>query len=158
MKKIQLTQGKCALVDDDDYENLNLFKWYYNDGYAVRNENGNRVRMHRQIMNPKEKFDVDHVDHNGINNQKHNLRICTRSQNKMNSIKNRGISKFKGVSIAKRVIKGKEYKYYRSRILIDGKAIEVTFPYSKLGEINAARCYNDMAIRYFGEFANINNL
>jgi hypothetical protein len=94
MKEIQLTQGQVALVDDEDYEYLSQWKWYarWNKStqsyYAVRTvgtkPNQVTVRMHRFIMNTLIGMDCDHKDHDTLNNQKHNLRNATKSQNSVN--------------------------------------------------------------------------
>lgn len=107
MKKIKLSQGKFALVDDEDYEYLNQWKWYAqkvkNTFYAIRTDrtSGKRktIRMHRIIMNTPEKMETDHKDHFGLNNQKYNLRNCTKHQNSMNKkLYEKTSSKYKGVS------------------------------------------------------------
>lgn len=107
MKEILLTQGKVALVDDEDYEELNKFKWYANElrktHYAMRHMKGSHktiILMHRVIMNCPNGMFIDHIDHNGLNNQKSNLRIVTNRQN----IQNHNIiksSKYVGVSLDK---------------------------------------------------------
>ena len=105
MKKIELTQGKFALVDDEDFEWLNQWKWYANHlGYtwyvvrSVRYDNEVKaILMHRSILNAKIGEEIDHINHNGLDNRKKNLRICTRSQNNMNRNKLRGTYKYKGV-------------------------------------------------------------
>ena len=91
MRKIQLTQGKYALVDDEDYDELNKHNWYlkknYNTCYAIRTKykTNDKIRMHRIIMNcPKDKI-IDHINGDGLDNRKENLRICTMSQNLGNS-------------------------------------------------------------------------
>jgi len=109
MKQIKLTQGKDALVDDSDFIELNRFKWYTQrrgkNFYAIRNSltlNGKRktVRMHIEIMGETPKgVEIDHIDGNGLNNQRKNLRFCSKAQNAMNvglRLDNR--SGFKGVS------------------------------------------------------------
>lgn len=160
MKEIKLTKGKSALVDDEDFDELNKYKWHFKtDGYAARNfrlYRGKRttIRMHQFILVPPTGMVTDHKDRNKLNNQKSNLRICTRSQNGMNRKKNiNGVSKFKGVSPS---IKGK-YKYYISTIFVNGKTIWGAFPYTSDGEIAAAKHYNEMANKHFGEFAHLNN-
>lgn len=108
MKKIKLTQGKYALVDDEDYEELNKYKWCANNKkctyYALRNvydketKNTRTLFMHRIILNTKKGEIVDHIDGNGLNNQRNNIRICTYSENNINRrvpITNK--SGFKGV-------------------------------------------------------------
>lgn len=105
MKEIKLTQGKISLVDDEYYEELSKYKWYANKNkntfYAMRNQiiNGKSktIMMHRQITNNNSNFVTDHIDGNGLNNQKSNLRIVTNrqnSQNRKNIIKS---SKYVGV-------------------------------------------------------------
>ena len=84
MKEIILTQGQVALVDDEDFEYLNQWKWcaiksrktYYTTR-TIYIPCKMTVIMHRIIMNTPLDMTVDHIDHNGLNNQKYNLRICT---------------------------------------------------------------------------------
>jgi len=104
MKEIQLTRGKVALVDDDDYEALSKHRWcadrHRNTWYAVRRKSKPeglvRVYMHRELVVAD--GDIDHVDRNGLNNQRHNLRPCTRSQNMKNCTKKAGAtSRYVGV-------------------------------------------------------------
>jgi HNH endonuclease len=161
MKKIKLTQGKFALVDDEDFDELNKFKWYagshYKENclYALRRDNKIRktILMHREIMQTPKGMVTDHIDHNGLNNQKINLRVCSHAQNIMNSAKSiEGTSKYKGVSVKDM---GKN-KYYRGRIFLNGKEVVKTFPYTPEGEIMAAQFYNEQAKIHYGQFANLN--
>jgi len=125
MKKIQLTQEKEAIVDDEDYEWLNSYKWFAHwDGYnfyACRNvkisgskQRQTKISMHRVIMNPGDNMEVDHINHNGLDNQKENLRIVTHRQNLQNMEKI-GSSKYPGVSWIKRD------KKYQAKAQINGK-------------------------------------
>lgn len=101
MRSIELTQGQVAWVDDEDFERVNAFKWYAdkkgNTFYAVRAGviNGKRTTqsMHIFIMgyNP-EKPIIDHIDGNGYNNWKLNLRPCTHQENLMNQRKRKNCS------------------------------------------------------------------
>lgn len=88
MKQIELTQGKVALVDDEDFEMLNSRKWYAAKSnrtfYAY---SGKCTSMHRVIMNPPSDMVVDHIDGNGLNNTRKNLRVCTQIENKWNNRK-----------------------------------------------------------------------
>ena len=93
MKKIPLTQGKFALIDDKDFELVSKYKWcackIYNTFYAVTSVSkpDNRIAkiyMHRLILNPPAGFGVDHRDINGLNNRRYNLRPCNRTQNAQN--------------------------------------------------------------------------
>lgn len=155
MKEIKLTQGKVTLVDDEDFEWLSQWKWCIgNDGYAVRairlNGKQKTLFMHRVVMNTPSGMDTDHKDRNKLNNQRSNLRVCTRSQNLMNSKKRvNGHSKFKGVHVW---TDGKS-KYYKAQIHVGGKRIAKCFPFTPEGEIHAAKAYNELAKKHFGEFA-----
>ena len=154
MKEIKLTQGKFALVDDEDFDELNKFKWYAQGGansfYARRDisNNGKRYRilMHRKILgltNPN--IHCDHVNNNGLDNQKSNLRGCTVSENLRNSKPFiNSTSKYKGVSFYKRDNK------WRAQIMIDGK--ETHLGYFK-DEIEAAKVYDKAAKVHHKEFA-----
>lgn len=87
-RQIALTQGKFALVDDEDFEELNNKKWY-----AIKSNrtfyaySGKCAAMHRVIMNPPNDMVVDHIDGDGLNNTRNNLRICTQTENKWNNRK-----------------------------------------------------------------------
>lgn len=161
MRKIQLTNGKISLVDDEDFEYLNKWKWYYKKGYATRSgltQNGKQTKlsMHRVLMNTPVGMHTDHIDGDTLNNQKYNLRICTPGQNQMNKKKmsNGKASKFKGVGIRKI----KKNLYYRTQILAEGKYISKYFPFTPDGEILAAKAYNELATKHFGEFACLNEV
>ena len=159
MKRIKLTQGKYALVDDSDFEYLNQFNWttskaisrnthYAGRGFKRSDGKWTTMRMHREIMDAPKGMEVDHIDGNGLNNQRANLRICTRSENARNMIKRaKAYSKYKGVSWHIR------YKVWYSTITISYKR-------KYLGrfktELEAAIIYNIASRKYHGEFANPN--
>ena len=89
MQLILLNHGQFAQVDDDDYEELNQYKWNeakgYSTYYAIRcGDNGVDISMQQQILNPNKGQKIDHKDGNGLNNQRFNIRICTHQQNQMN--------------------------------------------------------------------------
>lgn len=94
MKEIKLTQGLVAMVDDEDYEKLNQFKWQAKTNcsvyYAKRRAPGPKrisetIWMHRDVLGtPPAGMEIDHIDGNGLNNQKKNLRFCTHKENMQN--------------------------------------------------------------------------
>lgn len=86
MKKIKLTQGKYALVDDIDYEWLNQWKWcVLQSKYVHRNAGrGKWVRMQRLIMNAPNGMSVDHINGDTLDNRRSNLRLCTHRENTKN--------------------------------------------------------------------------
>ena len=102
MKKIPLTQEKHALVDNEDFGLVSQYKWHAEKQgkvwYAFRSmrHNGKRVRqaLHRFIMKVQygDKRLVDHINHNGLDNRRNNLRVCTKQQNAFNMHKlNKGV-------------------------------------------------------------------
>lgn len=165
-KEIILTKGMVAIVDDEDFDYLNNWKWHYNKtphsktGYAMRTsyENGKKtIRMHRLLFEYyKQDIDgeIDHIDRDGLNNQKSNLRHCSRSEN-IRNVSSWGGCKYKGVSFYKRIINNKTYEYYRARIQVNKKSILIGL---FKDEIEAAKEYNKAAKKYFGEFANLNKI
>ena len=156
-KEIELTQGRVARVDDEDFDWLNQWKWclskLYNGKkqYATRGKCGGSktktLLMHRLIINAKKDEHVDHRNGDGLDNRRSNLRICTMSQNQAN----RGPTKantsgFKGVSPDRR---GR----WRARVKVNGKQ-------KALGSFatpeEAAIAYDREARAVFGEFARLN--
>lgn len=83
MKRINLTQGKYALVSDEDYDELNKVKWFYDGAYAAR-KSPKKTYMHRLINDTPSGLETDHIDKNKLNNQRSNLRTVTSSQNSLN--------------------------------------------------------------------------
>ena len=116
MKKIKLTQNKYALVDDENFEWLDQWKWHYNNGYAMRRKHikgrksGIYILMHNLINGTPKGLDTDHVDRDRLNNQRSNLRTVTHQQNAFNAKLNlRNTSGYKGVSLDKVLNKWKVY-------------------------------------------------
>ena len=152
MKRIKLSQGKFALIDDEDFERVSKHKWSVyrkNDRwYAMTVINKKTVLMHRFILNPKSGQSVDHRNHNGIDNRKKNTRVCKVWQNNVNRLKKNGTtSKFKGVCWHK----GR--KKWAARIKRNDKH---TFLGHFTDEVKAAIAYNKAATKLFGEFAHLN--
>ena len=160
MKEIQLTQGKVALVDDQDYEVLAQHKWYaYKDWrtwYArwhMPTVAGKRtvVLMHRVIMGAAPGQQVDHWDGDGLHNWRKNLRYCTTAENQHNQRHKQAgsTSHYKGVCWHKNAGK------WAARIKVNYKRIWLGL-YGL--ESDAARAYNAAAVKHFGEFASLNEI
>lgn len=156
MKEIQLSQDKVALVDDEDYDWLNQWKWYIctqkKTSYVLRIKERKTILMHRQIMNAQKGELIDHKDGNGLNNQKSNLRKCTRSQNNANR-HSFGSSKYLGVCKATHTDNGKIYIYWHANIKKNQEPICLGIFKS---EIDAAKAYDKKAKELHGEFARLN--
>lgn len=161
MKRIKLTQGKFAIVDDADFEWLNRHKWYAckscNTFYVARSSpivNGKRtiILMHREILGLGlgDKRQGDHKNHHGLDNRRDNLRIATCSQNHQNEVPRRNFSSaFKGVSWRKR------HDKWQAKIQVNGK---IKYLGCFDSETEAARVYNRAAKELFGEFARLNQV
>jgi hypothetical protein len=93
MKEIKLSKGAIAIVDDEDYGVLSKHKWSLSENpsahrvrkYAVRMSGGKFIKMHRLLMNPPHGFVVDHINGNGLDNRRCNLRVCSQRENSSNS-------------------------------------------------------------------------
>lgn len=147
-------QGEIFVMKMDhcDYMKIVGPKMYFkrnrNGGrvYAKQMINGKDYFVHRLIMNAKKGQVVDHINNNSLDNSRSNLRICTLSQNKFNSKKRADSShKYKGVH--------KKINRYRATIGCNGKRIHLG---SFECENEAARAYNEAAIKYHGEHARLN--
>lgn len=158
MKEILLTQGKVALVSDEDYEELSKYKWQTqrtsskNIYYATRSVRVGTnkykiIRMHREILDTPEGFVTDHIDGNGLNNQRENLRICTQAQNTYNRRQNKNnTSGYKGV-----------YWYRTSNkwaaLISINKKMKYLGMY--LTKEEAYKVYCEAVKNYYGEFNNL---
>ena len=153
MKQIPLTQGKFAIVDDEDYEYLMQWKWCvvrHKKGrwYASTHINNKTIYMHRWLIQNKPGKFTDHRNGNGLDNRRVNLRSCSPSQNGHNSkCRAGGTSKFKGVSWDRR------YSKWRASIGIKYKLYNLG---RFVNEKDAAMAYNEKATKVFGEFAYLN--
>ncbi len=156
-RRIPLTQGKYAIVDPDDFERLNKHKWYAvkstNTFYAGRNKRVGKkyisIGMHREVIHPPGHLLVDHINHNGLDNRKANLRLATCSQNNYNRIhfiKSKS-SKYTGVSWQKQRKKWIVLIRYNKKRKYIGYFED---------EIQAAMAYDKAAKKYHKEFASLN--
>lgn len=156
-REIELTQGKVAFVDDEDYEELSKYSWSVRKGHttcyaqrADKHPDGRHkiVLMHRQIMNAGAEVEVDHRNHNGLDNTRANLRIATRAENQHNRKSERNsTSRFKGVHWHS------GHRRWFARITIGGKVKHIG---SFVDEEEAARAFDSVALKLHGEFAYLN--
>jgi len=150
MKEIPLTQGKVALVDDADYDALMVRSWCYSGGYAWAKINGRKESMHRFLMNAPKGMDVDHINGNGCDNRRCNMRLATRTQNNHNRHRQTmpgSVSQYKGVYWDK--TNGK----WAAGVRINGKQHFLGYFVS---EIDAARAYDSAAKQLTDGFATLN--
>lgn len=151
MKQVELTQGKFALVDDEDYDLVMQYSWHAHlahNGklwYAIHSVTANlKWPLHRFVVGLHEQTDpfIDHKDRDGLNCQKHNLREATQRQNVYNSgPKGDG---YKGV------IWSPDRQMYRAKIALDGKN-KYLGQYQTAEE--AAKAYDAEAKLQWGDFA-----
>lgn len=141
MKEIKLTQGKVALVDDEDYEWLKLRKWCAYKSRNIFYASSNNVSMHSLLIDcPKGKH-IDHVDHDGLNNQRNNLRIVTHRQNQQNQNTKKS-SQYPGVYWSNKMSR------WAAQIKINKKQIALGTYHN---EIDAFRAYYDAVLSIGGE-------
>ncbi len=172
MVLIKLTQDKEALIDDEDCDFVSQYKWYTSRNkqtyYAVRDitiQDAHRpknikskrkhIHMHREIMKRKLKRElqnneeVDHINGDGFDNRRCNLRLCDTQKNSFNKKKQRS----KATSIYKGVSWKKDRHSWHARIEFNTKTMHLGY-FTK--EIDAGKAYDTAAIKYFGEFARLN--
>ena len=137
------------MVDDADYTELSKYSWYVKGQgpyYAYRKIYYKHQSMHNLLLPPPQGFFVDHIDLNGLNNQRSNLRLATFSQQMMNR-RSSGFEKYKGIR------QQPGYNKWDARITLNKKQIY-------LGYFNtpeeAARAYDKAAKQIHGEFARVN--
>jgi hypothetical protein len=150
---IPLTQGLYAMVDASDYGWLSLYNWCAKkDGhtyYASRRHNGRLIYMHQEIMLPADGYVVDHINGEGWDNRRGNMRNCTRAQNGCNRRKQKTpcTSQYKGVR------RDKKTGRCCARIRYNGVPICLgTFA----TDLEAARAYDRAARQYHGQYARLN--
>lgn len=155
MMEIPLTQGKIAIIDDEDYNSVSKYNWQvrksYNVWYALRSSHTpirKTIFLHRFLLHPKSNERCDHINGDGLDNRRINLRIATFAQNQMNRRKNPGFSsRFKGV------MWNKQHNKWMTQIKINKKQIHLGY-FSD--EVEAAKAYNVAALEHFGEYARLN--
>lgn len=161
MKRIPLTQGKFTLVDDEDFEWLNSFKWQHSHstgnprGYAKRNLNykvegvwkSTVIYLHRFLMNPPPNLQVDHINGDKLDNRRDNLRLVSQRENLINKPKRSDSrNRYKGIST-------RPSGTFYANIKVHGKYIYLG-TYTTAEE--AARAYDEAARKYFGAISSVN--
>lgn len=159
MREIKTKNGKTALVDDEDFERVNSFRWFFvrsstgrGSGYFAtgRGRNGKKmVYLHHAIIGRpvNRKMSVDHVNGNGLDNRKENLRFATARQQRQNSaIRMNNHSGFKGIS------KRKQCETFKAEIMAKGRRIYLG---DFKTELEAFEAYKKAAIQHYQEFARV---
>ena len=150
VRRIPVTGGLYAYVDAADYEWLSRYRWHLFGGrYAARWEKGKMIPMHREIMKTPPGMVTDHMDGNGMDNCRCNLRNCSRQENMRNRAKRltNGACQYKGVFRDNR-----RDKIFAKIYLPDGPLWLGYFD----DEESAARAYDYEAVKWFREFAHVN--
>jgi AP2 domain. len=165
MKEVPLTRNKTALIDDDMYAYLTQWKWLYleprpgGSGYAARavyhpiTKRQKFIMMQNIVLPPPEGLRIDHIDLDSLNNQKDNLRICTRrdnSRNKRMPKRPKTISRFKGV------YPSANGKWVAVISFTDDQGKHSSHLGTFTEDMQAARAYDAAALAIFGEFARLN--
>lgn len=152
--------GKFAIIDDEDFGRVIQHKWFLSKkretGHQyIRTRIGKEdVRLHRFIVNAPKRFFVDHINRDTLDNRKWNLRLCTNSENQMNSIKRKNKMDINGLSVPKGIKydKSRPNKPWIGRVSVNGKR------YSTKGYTTIEECldeYKKLSRKYFGDFARI---
>lgn len=157
--EIKLTQNKVALVSDEDFMFLSQWKWHalknrVGNTFYARHMEGNQLFItHRLIMNAQPGEEVDHINGDGLDNRRENLRICTHAEN-MGNQKKRCFTDRECTSVYRGVCWKKKNKKWCAQITYNYKKVYIGL---YLSESDAARAYNKKADELFGSFANLNS-
>jgi hypothetical protein len=136
----------CFIIDLDDYEKISKYKWYIeNHGYVRGHVDGKKVSLHRFIMNVEDEKEIDHINHNPLDNRKSQLRVCSAKQNMMNKVL---------YSNNKSGTKGVHYYRWSNSWLVtityNGEKIHLGYYKTK---DEAIRARKEAEQKYFGEYA-----
>ena len=152
-----ILKGKVIHIDDEDMHILSKYNWYINSSDNIRyyvvakvynKGKVTNIKLHRILLNPPRNLYIDHINGNGLDNRKSNLRVCTNQQNQRNARKKRTASSiYKGVSFVKARSK------FRAYIVVNNKQTGLG---QFSNEIDAAKAYDQKAKELFGEFAYLN--
>jgi len=150
MKKIKITQGKYALVDDKDFEMLSRHNWHFHTTGYARTSTPKKCYMHRMILRADSSKQCDHINGNRLDNRRSNLRLCAERENHFNlRIRVDNQSGYRGVSFDKR----------RKKWLVQ---ITVSGVHKHIGrfkdKMEAVRNYNLFAKDLYGDFSGLNEV
>lgn len=159
--KIPLTQGKFTLIDNKDYPLVSQYKWHVRTGSRPRScsrilqyaashlpISNKIILLHRLILNPRKGEECDHINGDGLDNRRQNLRLVTHSENMMSQRNRLDTS-----SMYKGVCKCKDCNRWRAYIHINKKTIHLG---SFKSEEEAGKAYDEAAKKYFGKYAKTN--
>lgn len=154
-KEIPLYGGYIALVDEQDFEQLSQYRWHLarsgKNTYARTRIEGKHTQMHRLILPSPTDMVIDHVNGNGLDNRRANLRLATQRQNNAHRVrgKENAASKYIGVYL------GRDGKSWRAQIVVNDNLIYLGLFRTQR---DAATAYNKASLAYNGEFAALNNI
>ena len=148
----EYSEQHSVKIDDEDIYKINKYKWTLKKNkytyYVCTYIKGRPLFMHRVITNASKGEICDHINHDGLNNMKSNLRLCTKAENNRNNLKHcKSSSKYKGITYDKKNKKYRAVIWYNYKFIHLGRYIN---------EIDAARAYNLAAEKYHKEFACLN--
>jgi len=155
MKEIILSNGDISIVDKSDYIKFSKMKWHVikrkKQKHAYGKKNGKTIYLHREILNAKKGQIVDHINRNGLDNRKCNLRFANKAINANNTKYHENSAiKLKGVTVRK-----DRNKKYRATIVFEGKQIYLGSYYTPE---EAATSYDIAAVKYYGKNTYLNNI
>ena len=142
--------GYDVIIDDEDFERVSAINWrlisnvYFGIGKRI-NGKYKIIRLHRFIIDAPEGYEVDHVNCNTLDNRKTNLRLCTRTQNSRNRLKNKNNSSgYKGVT--------RDRNRWRAMIIAENKRVVLGIYETKE---EAYKAYCEASKKFHGEFGRI---